>query len=447
VKLNNVAENKVVWDEEFSGIPADLLTIEDKIYGKLAEALETNVSAGDIAAGTAHPTDNVDAYDSYLRGHNALRGPLNPKTIQSAIDYFNAALRKDPKFAKAYTGLADASLRMYAENKDSFWTEKALRAAKEAQALDDKLPEVHFVLGSVYAETGQTAQAIAELKRAQELAPNSDESYRRLGNAYLDAGQNEQAIRALEKAVELNPYFWVNQNALGNAYRQTGSYDKALKTFQQVTQLEPQNQIGFANLGAVYMSMGKYQDSIAPLEKAMQLDPQPAVISNLGTSYFYMHRYPEAVKQFEKAVELNPNDETMVGNLADGYRAAGQMDKAKATYDRAIALAFKALNVNPRSAATMGSLALYYAKRGDMGEAVGWIQRARGLDPSSVDLILTSAEVHALSGKPEDAIADLKKGLQHGLTTSSIESDPELDALRKRTDYQALMNQFAPKKK
>jgi serine/threonine protein kinase/tetratricopeptide (TPR) repeat protein len=447
VKLNNVAENKVLWNEEFSGVPGDLLTIEDRIYGKLADALEANASPGDILAGTAHPTDNVDAYDSYLRGHNALRGQLNPKTIQSAIDYFNAALRKDPKFAKAYTGLADASLRMYAENKDSFWTEKALRAAKEAQALDDKLPEAHFVLGSVYAETGQTAQAIAELKRAQELAPNSDESYRRLGNAYLDAGQNEQAIRALEKAVELNPYFWANQNALGNAYRQTGSYDKALKTFQQVTQLEPQNQIGFANLGVVYMSMGRYQDSIAPLEKAMQLDPQPAVISNLGTSYFYLHRYPDAVQQFEKAVELNPNDETMMGNLADGYRAAGQTDKAKATYDRAIALAFRALNVNPRSAATMGSLALYYAKKSDMGEAVGWIQRARGLDPSSIDLIQTSAEVHVLSGRPEEAIAELKKGLKQGLTSSSIESDPELEPLRNRPDYQALMNQAAPKKK
>ena len=90
VKLNNVAENKVVWNEEFSGLPADLLTIEDKIYGKLADALEANASPGDILAGTAHPTDNVDAYDSYLRGNNALRGPLNAKSIQTAIDYFNA---------------------------------------------------------------------------------------------------------------------------------------------------------------------------------------------------------------------------------------------------------------------------------------------------------------------------------------------------------------------
>jgi hypothetical protein len=64
----------------------------------------------------------------------------------------------------------------------------------------------------------------------------------------------------------------------------------------------------------------------------------------------------------------------------------------------------------------------------------------------SVDLILNSAEVHVLSDRPEDAIADLKKGLQEGLTTTSIETDPELDSLRKRPDYQALMTQSAAKK-
>ena len=95
----------------------------------------------------------------------------------------------------------------------------------------------------------------------------------------------------------------------------------------------------------------------------------------------------------------------------------------------------------------MGNLALYYAKKGDFGQAMEFIQRARGLDPSSVDLVLTSAEVHALSNRPENAIADLKKGLQQGLTTARIESDPELESLQKRPDYQALMNQYAPKKK
>jgi Tfp pilus assembly protein PilF len=106
---------------------------------------------------------------------------------------------------------------------------------------------------------------------------------------------------------------------------------------------------------------------------------------------------PSSPASFEKAVELNPNDETMMGNLADGYRAAGQMDKANATYDKAIALAFKDLRVNPRRAETMGDLSLYFAKKGDVGQAMEFMKRARELDPSSVDLILNSAEVHVLS--------------------------------------------------
>ena len=446
VKVDNAIENRELWNEDFSGVPDDLLIIEDKIFLKLVGVLGAN-SAGDIASGMGHPTDNVDAYDSYLQGRNAMHGASNPKNIQSAIDYFSTALRKDPKFGLAYTGLADASLWMYQQKKDSFWTEKALHAARQAQALNDKLPEVHFALGSIYSATGQTVQAIAELKRALELAPNSDDGYRRLGDAYLDAGQKDQAIRALKKAVEFNPYYWVNLNSLGEAYRETRNYDDALKYFHKVTEVEPENQVGFANLGVVYVSMGRYQDSIEPLEKAMQLDPQPEVISNLGTSYFYLHRYDDAVKQFEKAVELNPSDETIMGNLADGYRAARQVDKATATYDKAIALAFKALRVNPRSAATMGDLALYFARKSDAVQATEFLKRARELDPSSVDLTYTGAVVHTLGNHPGEAIADLKQGLQKGLTTSSIESDPEFDPLRQRTDYIELMNQYAPPKK
>jgi hypothetical protein len=82
-----------------------------------------------------------------------------------------------------------------------------------------------------------------------------------------------------------------------------------------------------------------------------------------------------------------------------------------------------------------------------VGQAMEFMKRARGLDPSSVELILSSAEVHALGNRPEEAMADLKKGLKQGLTTASVETDPDLDSLRNRPDYQALMNQYTPKKK
>ena len=157
-----------------------------------------------------------------------------------------------------------------------------------------------------------------------------------------------------------------------------------------------------------------------------------------GQPVVFCHGWPLCSDSWEPA---------MLHVASNGYRAVGQMDKAKATYDKAIALAFKVLRVNPRSADTMGSLALYFAKKGDMGQAMEFMKRARGSDPSSVDLILNAAEVHALCNRPEDAVADLEKGLKQGLTTTSIETDPELDSLRNRPDYHLLMTQYAPKKK
>ena len=90
-----------------------------------------------------------------------MRGELNTKNIQSAIDFFNAALRKDQKFALAYTGLADASLRMYDENKDSFWTDKALNAAKQAQSLMTSCLKSIFRLAASTRQRGKPLRRLA----------------------------------------------------------------------------------------------------------------------------------------------------------------------------------------------------------------------------------------------------------------------------------------------
>ena len=127
------------------------------------------------------------------------------KAIQSALDYFDQALKADPKFALAYTGVADASLRMNSIKKDSFWTQKALAAAQQAQQLNDKLPEVHATLGSVYRATGKYSEAVAELNRALSLAPNSDEFYRRLGDVYLDSGNDRASPRRVPEGCTAQP--------------------------------------------------------------------------------------------------------------------------------------------------------------------------------------------------------------------------------------------------
>ncbi len=149
---------------------------------------------------------------------------------------------------------------------------------------------------------------------------------------------------------------------------------------------------------------------------------------------------------FQKAAEMSPGEETIVGNLADAYRWAGDKNKANAAYDQAIGLAYKQLQVNPRDASALGHMALYHSKKGDVTQAQDFIRRARSIDPSDVYLIYTVAIVAVNANDQPGAIDALRLALQKGFATGDIESDPEFTALRSRPDYQALMKEFAPKK-
>jgi serine/threonine-protein kinase len=447
VNLENVAENHLVWSQEFAGMTGDLLTIEDHIYTRLMDELESKPSDEEMATASAHPTENVEAYNQYLKGRNALGGSPDEKNIQVAMNYFNGALERDPGFALAYTGLADADLMMYNEKKDKYWSEKAVEAAKQAARLNDKLPEVHVALGSAYAATGQNVQAIAEHKRALELAPNSDGAYRRLGNAYRANGQKEEALRALEKAVEINPYYWNNLAALGKAYFAFGESDKAVKVFLQIIQLEPDNPAGYNNLGGVYLNLGRFEESLPAFQKSLQIQPSGDTYTNLGTAFFYLKRYSEALPMFEKAVEMSPEDETNMGNLADGYRWAGDRVKAQATYEKAISLAYKELRVNPRDASVVGNLALYYAKKGDPQQAKEFVSKARAIDRSNVYLMYIAAVVDTINNQPSDAVKELTVALEKGYSPVDVAADPEFGSLEDRGDFRLMMKRFTPKKR
>ena len=443
VNLVDPVEGKKVWTQQFTGVAKDLLTIEDQISSQLVTALNVKASSEEMARAAERPTDNVDAYDLYLRGRQALRGPDVVKSAQQSIEFFEQGIKKDPTFALAYSGLADASLTMYREKKDAFWAQKALSAAQHAEQLKDNIPEVHFSLGSVYLRTGKIPEAIAELKRGLQLAPNSDEGYVRLGNAYMESGQKEEAISSYKKAIDVNPYYWGHHIVLGNAYWSLGANDKAVEEFKRVTELDPENVRGWDNLGNAYSRLAKYDESITAYQKSLQLDPTYwSAYSNLGNSYFLMKRYPDAVQAFEKAIELGPNQELAFGNLADAYRASGQKDKAMATYDKAIALAFQDLQVNPQNTGAMADLALYYVKKGDAKHGMDYIQRARGIDKKDVGLIYNQATVENLAGKSSEALRTLREAFSKGYPVKEAQADPELANLQNLPEFQAMVKQF-----
>ena len=441
--LDDATTGRRVWSQEFPGVPGDLLTLEDQIYGNVVSALALKPTNEELARSGAHPTENVKAYDLYLQGRNLLHNAHSTDEMKKSVGLFEQAAEKDSNFALAYAGLADASRRLYGETKDTIWAQKANLAAQQAERLSSTIPEVHLSLGSVYSMTGKNAQAVIELKRALELAPNSDEAYRGLGEAYLANGQTDEAVDAYRKAVDANPYFWMNHNSLGQAYFERGEWTEALAAFHKVTELASDNPLGFENIGSVYFRQGKWNEAIPHFQKALSIAPDAVTYSNLGTAYFFLRRYDDSVKMFQKATEMTPNNEELFGNLGDAYRWSGHSDQAAAAYDKAISLAFQELQVNPRSAGIMGDLALYYAKKGDARNALQYIQQARSIQPEDVQLMYSEVQVRTLVGKPQEALKPLRLALQKGYSAQEAGNDPELQKLQALPEFSQLVKEFS----
>jgi serine/threonine-protein kinase len=441
--LDDVAGGRRVWTQEFSGVQQDLLTLEDQIYARLVEALALKPSNEEMARAASHPTENIEAYDLYLKGRDALRGQQDLKNVQSAISLFEQALQKDHAFPLAYAGVADASLVMYRETKNGFWSAKALAAAQQAGSLNQNQPEILLALGSVYNASGRTAEAIAELKRALEVSPSSDEAYGRLGSAYLGSGRSSEGIQALKKAVEINPYYWMNYNNLGNAYYQLGDFTNAAECYRKVIELDPNNPYAYNNLGAVLLQSGRFQEAVEPLQKSLQFSADGQAYSNLGIAYFYLRQYDKAISTYEKAVQLVPNSDMFVGNLAEAYDLAGQKDRALNTFEQAISLAYKGLQVNPRDAITKGRLALWYGKKGDVKQSLKFIAEARNIDPNDLDLIYYQAQALALSGDKANAIETLRTAFKKGQPPAIAQAEPGLQDLQQDPAFQKLIKEFS----
>jgi len=446
ISLDEPSSGRRLWSKEYSGVKQDLLTLQDHLYDELVSALSLKLTDEERAKNATHLTANISAYELYLKGQSLIRtGQRDEKTLKDAMDLFESATQKDPSFALAYTGIADAAVKLYNIDKDGARTEQALAAANRAKALNDNLPEVHSTLGSVYTATGKNAEAVAELKRTLELAPNSDEGYLRLGRVYLNMGQKAEALKALQQAVDANPFYWFNYNMLGGAYFQFGDNDQALKAFQHVTELQPNVVQGWNNIGTIEYRLGKWNDSIAAFRKALELKPSATAYSNLGTSYFFLGQYDEARTNFEKAVEMSPQRADLVGNLADCYRGLGQNDKANTTYDRAISLALQTLQTNPRDAKALANLGLFYAKKGDTGKGLEFVRRAREIDPADNTFLYMQAVIDALANRMPEALESLREALSKGYSVREAFADPELKALRQRSEFLPMVKQFEPK--
>ena len=445
VDLEDVAGHKLIWNRTFSDAAAEinLLNRTDQIYEKIIKELKLKPDKEEQAR-AARPTNKIDAYDLYVKGRNAARS-RGVNALSSAVDFYDEALRRDPSFALAYAGLADADRAMYRETSEISWASKALGAAQQAERMNDNLPEVHLSLGSAYRELGRTGEAVAEFERAKQLSPNSDGPWQGLGRTYQDAGRMDEAIEAFRKATLINPYSLSNQNDLGVTYLDYGDYAKALPFFRRIIELDPNNVYGHQNIGVVYFQQGKYAESIAEFQETLKHEPSADIYSDLGLASLYLKRYADAISFSEKAAQMQQNNETIVGNLAWVYYWSGHRNRAMEAYDKAIILARKKLDLNPKAPYVLGDLAQYYAKIGEMPLADSYITQARAGSPSDPSLIYQEAQIRAAAGRPTQVISLLRSAFEKGLPPEQAKLDPEFSSLQGNLEFQKLVNEFSGK--
>ena len=339
-ELTDVRSNKLLWGEQYDRKMSDLLATQREIARVIVENLKLKVS-GEEKGLTKHYTDNNEAYQLYLRGR-FYWNKRNEDAMQKSLEYFQQAIEKDPTFALAYCGLADAYILLGAADASGAMSAldalpRAKTAALKAMEIDDTLAEPHVSLAhvkyyydrdwpaaergykraielnpnhaiahqwySIYLMSmGRFDEALIEARRAQELDPLSLPINMTWGWILLNARQYDQSIEQLNKTLEMDPNFILTHHRLGLVYEQQGKYDKAIAEFKQVVDLSRGKPLGVAALAHAYALSGKRVEAQKSLKELEELSEKRFVSdASIAMVYIALGDKEQAFAWLEKA--------------------------------------------------------------------------------------------------------------------------------------------------
>jgi adenylate cyclase len=406
-----------LWSQRYDRPLKDIFALQDEIVQKIVTTLKLQLSLQEQGYIVRKTTDNLEAYDYYLRGWE-YNWRFTKEANAQARQMWEKAVALDPQYAEAYEGLGWTYYREWL-----WWSvdprnlERALALAQQALALDDSLPNAHSLLSFLYAEKQQYDQALAEGERAIALDSNNADSYANQAAVLNRAGRPEEALRMMEQAMRLNPryppfYFWY----LGWTYRLTGRYAEAIAALKECISRSPNLMGAHVNLAASYLWQWVAQRSPA----AQTLEPAVAAVQralalsdsfyrshiSLGSIYLYQQQYEQALAEMERAVALAPNDAWSYAALAEVLSHMGRTEEALEAAAQALRL--KSFIVDEHLAG-VGSA---YAVAGRPEEAITPLKQYLSRYPNILGAHLTLAAVYSELGKEAEARAEAAEVLR-----------------------------------
>ncbi|MBL7075681.1 tetratricopeptide repeat protein [candidate division KSB1 bacterium] len=220
---------------------------------------------------------------------------------EKALPYFEKAVKKNPRYAEAYSKIGDCNLEL------CYYTE-AIEAFKQTLRIKPDHAYAYSSLGFAYLKLRYFAEAIEACKQAIRIKPDDDYAYSCLGLAYLLLECYTEGLEACKQAVRINPENFEAYMSLGIAYAGLKRHQEEIEAYKQAIHIKPDVSEAHYFLGATYGEIGSHQEAIEACKQAIRINPDYAEAHYvLGKAYIGLERYTEGIKANKQAIRIKPD--------------------------------------------------------------------------------------------------------------------------------------------
>jgi len=264
-------EDRHVWAESYERPRGDVLALQSELARAIAQQVHARITPQEHARlGTRAVA--AEALDAYLQGRFNWH-TRDETRVRHSIDYFQTAISRQPDYALAYSGLADAYSVLAGRSDGAIrkeWEDKSCAAARKAVDLDERLGEAHASLGGC-ADTWNWSEREAEFRRAVEFSPGNSTAHQWYGTLLTKTGRVQEGIAQARQALELDPLAPAPKNALGWALYMARQYPAAIQQYHGVVEVFPGYAQAYSNLAIAYAADRKTSEAAETLERGMKL--------------------------------------------------------------------------------------------------------------------------------------------------------------------------------